>query len=1460
MTSPRLSSWICAPFALVTMLIGFAPSIGWSQEGKSIEVASSQRKAEVESSYGELPLAFEPNEGQAGEGVRFAARARGLAVLLGDREISVAVTGHAPDQSSRDNHDNHDQKMAAVRMTYIGAKYAERPQATEKQFGVSNYLLGADPAKWHTGVANYGLVKYAGVYQGVDLLFYGNHRRLEHDFEVAAGADYKQIRVHLEGSKSIKVDGSGNLRVETVNGDLTFEAPEVYQVEGGVKVSVSGRYVVVGENEFGFELDAYDKARALVIDPVLSYSTYLAGSAADNGNAVALDALGNAYVTGFTFSADFPVLNAKQGTCNAPSCNPQDVFVTKLNPTGSGLVYSTFVGGTGADQGNAITVDSLGNAVVAGWTQSFDFPQVNGMTVVLSSYAQHGMAFSLTPTGAAFNFSTYLGGVNGDSATGVAVDTSGYVYVAGYTSSTNFPVTAGHQIGQAPNGYNGTDAFLVKFSRRGKLLFSTLIGGTGSNGTTASQSVLVGVDRKGEAVLAGTAQAGFPTTAAAFQTTCPANANGSPCAFVGRLNAAGTAFLAASYLGGSGGEYALGLAVDSTGIAYLAGTSYSLDFPTTATAFQRTVLQAGEQNGFVAKMNAALSKLTYATYLTGTGSAYGSIAVGGLAIDAAGNAYVTGSTSHTDFPLMSPMISQPPFNAFNGNGPAAFLTVLNPAGSTLTYSTLFSGSTGASGAGVAVDQASHAVVAGTTYDTDLPTTAGAFQTTVTPSTNGGYIQHAFVTEFLLNQANASVCLATNLVYMFSNYGKPSSSTPFTITNCGTAALKISAVTSSNPVFAITKGTCGTTVAAGASCTARAKYTPVKGVYGDSGTIQITDNAPISPQKLAVAGYVYYPTTGIYPYYQIGFGDEVVGVTSGAEFYLVQNSGFVPLHITAVTGTSGFTGVNKCPSALPPGGYCQIGATFTPTAVGLASGTLTVYDDAIDSPQTIMLAGNGLATYPTPSSISIYPSYAPAGSAAVPVGISGLEIFPTSTISINGTPFTGKVTEAYGALSFTLPASMLQKLGSLSIQVVNPAPGGASAPVDFSVYGQTAVQAADMVYEPFTRKFYASIPASATTNPNSLVSIDPATGAMGTPIAIGMDPGALGLSDDGQILYVSLNGENAVVPFNLTTQTAGAKIPLPVDILKGSLTAADIQVQPGKSGTVVVALAAGYQGSDGLALIVDGQVVSEYLNDAPNAVAVLGTRFADASNVYAWGYTYSPELLHFVIVGNQILQAPALNAGYGTGPLASVGTDLFDVNGQVYSTTTGALVGTISSISQYSNALVGVLSDTGAGRLYFMNGQYGGGVQVVDATTLGQVGSAGGPPSISSRLQKWGPDGLAYLTSASSQLPSDQLIQLKTNLFYPSSGPNAVPAISILSPATAAVGGANFVLTVTGSQFVPGAVVQWNGVNRTTQFVDSGTLSVDIPASDVAVAGTAKVRVVNPAPGGGPSPALTLPVL
>jgi len=1412
-------------------VLSLSASIGFSQL-----VPLSRPELSAKAKYGELPLAFEPNQGQSTSDVRYLARARGFTALLSEHGATLVLGDGRPAPS---------QEIQALGFSLVGASWEAAPQALEKQPGVTNYLLGANPSKWRTEIPNFSRVLYANAYPGIDLIFYGNHRQLEHDFIVKPGVDYSKIRVRIDGARSLTTNSEGQLLVTTPSGTLTFAPPHIYQIRNNLEQTVAGRYKTVASNDFAFELGTYDPTLPVVIDPILSYSTYLAGSTSDVANAITVDGAGNAYIAGYTLSTDFPVKRPATGAC-VTGCPIGNAFITKLNPTGTALVYSTIVGGSAEEQAKAVAVDSLGNVAVVGYTTSFDFPQKNGLAVVLSAYSSHGFAFSLTPAGTAFNFSTYLGGQSTDSATGVAFDADGNVYVSGTTDSANFRVTPGNQIGSEPAQYSNTDIFTVKLARRGKLVWSTLIGGSTTGyfyGTfTSNFPVAIAVDPQGQPLLAGAAYSGFPTTPGAFQPQWP-SATSQTSGFLAKLNASGSSILYGTYLGGSLTDQITQLTQDILGNVYVTGATSSTDFPVTPGAFQTSSSNTG-QVAFIAKIDPTLSSLIYSTYLGGVQNEYTGTSGVGIAMDSNGNAVVSGNTNSANFPLVSPLVSQLPRNPSGYSNSAAFLSVLNAAGSNLVYSTLFSGTYLTQASGLALDLNGDPYITGTTQDADLPTTPGAFQRSVVSV--GWPQQHAFVTKFSLSQPNAAACLSSTSLFFGSITGAPSFPDPLTIQNCGTLPLKISGITTSNPAFTFNAQACQT-IAPSASCTLNIRYVPAAGATYDIGTLQIQDNAPVSQVTVQLNGSVLRPDINIYQYYSLGFGDQVVGVPSIPTRYAISTSFGLPLHITGVSTTGPFTATTNCPKALQVNQSCSLILTFTPTAVGPVTGSVLVYDDAPDSPQSMQLGGNGIAAYPAPVISYVYPSSVPVGSNAVQAYVAGTGFYAASTLLVNGAPFTGKITSGNGSMQFMLPKALFAKMGEVSIQVVNPSPGGASNVSSVTIYHQTNLGAADVVYEPFSQKFYASIPASSSVNPNTLVTIDPSTGKLGTPIPIGNDPGALGISDDGKMLYVGLNGDHTILPFNLRTQTAGSKISLPTDPQRGTLNAIDIQVQPGHPENAVITLGLfgyGASGQDGLVFLTGGKLTSTFLNTPPNNVAVQGTAFTDSSNLYGWQNYYSGGMLHFVVSGDQLLEAPGFPATYSLGAFATDGINFFDVNGEVLDPKTGNVL-TDLGIGTSS----GVLRDPSSGRVFFVgNGQ----LFVVDPTTFARVATGGGPSGSTDRIVKWGLDGLAYLTANQSNFNVFDLVQLRSKAFYSVPGPYALPSVTAVSPSRVATGGGNFVLTVSGSQFVPGSVVRWNGQNRTTTFVNSSTLTADIPYSDISVAGGGRVVVVNPTPGGGTS--------
>ncbi|HCF30096.1 MAG TPA: hypothetical protein DEV81_23495, partial [Cyanobacteria bacterium UBA11049] len=577
---------------------------------------------------------------------------------------------------------------------------------------------------------------YQGVYPGIDLVYYGNQGRLEYDFNVAPGAKPENIKFRVAGAERLSVDKQGNLLLHTKNGVLRQHQPKIYQEINGEKKVIAGSYVLLGKEEVGFKVAAYDRTQPLTIDPVLSYSTYLGGSNGEDSRGIAVDVQGNVYVTGNTGSSDFPTKNALDNTLTGDG----DIFVTKLNSNASGeasLVYSTYLGGSSGqgDVGFGIAVDVQGNAYLTGITYTTDFPTTeNALSRSLGGFSD-AFVTKLSASGDRLLYSTYLGGSTASSSEsssadfgrGIAVDGRGNIYVTGEAYSGDFPTTR--------NAFNRTfggslnDIFVTKLnpnaSGQASLLYSTYLGGNGFESGFA-----IAVDFLGNAYVTGlTYSSNFPLKNA-FDTTFVGAVNDSE-AFVTKLNpnASGEAsLLYSSYLGGSSAEFGTAIAVDVRGNAYVTGGTGSIDFPI-KNAFDGT-FEAGD--AFVTKVNPAASgetALVYSTYLGGSNGDGGNA----IAVDFQGNAYVTGGTDSINFPIK---------NAFNSNLSGlsdAFITKLNAAGNSIVYSSYLGGNNFDSASGIAVDLRGNAYVTGSTYSSDFPT-KNAFDSSFSGSTD------AFVTK------------------------------------------------------------------------------------------------------------------------------------------------------------------------------------------------------------------------------------------------------------------------------------------------------------------------------------------------------------------------------------------------------------------------------------------------------------------------------------------------------------------------------------------------------------------------------------------------------------------------------------------------------------------------------------------------------------------------------------------
>lgn len=881
-------------------------------------------KGDILHSYGKLPLSFEPNQGQSNSKAQFLARGNGYTLFLtGDAAILALRSGGRKNETRKSEPENraHHSSIitpdspaqtgdgspatnAVVQMRLFGGKQNSAVAGLDELPGKSNYLIGNDPKAWRTNIPTYGKVMAKNVYNGVDLVYYGNQGLLEYDFIVAPGADPSVIQFAIgsaapvgsrqsEGRKSsletqssllygssafsthhsLRLATNGDLLVKINGGEVRLHKPVVYQPAGsdnGSRSVIEGRYVRLQRNRIGFQLGPYDHRRALVIDPALGYSTFLGGSSYDQGNAIAVDASGDAYVAGSTQSANFPV---STGALQTVSGGATDAFVTELNPSGSAAVYSTYLGGSGSDSAQSIALDSSNDVFLTGNTGSTNFPTTPGAFQTTCGDCRSGAgAFvtKLNPGGTALVYSTYLSGNTNDYGYGIAVDGSGNAYVTGYTDSSNFPVTAG----AFEKTFAGLqDAFVTKVNSAGSgLVYSTFLSGINTQRATA-----IALDAAADAYVVGfTSSDNFPTTAGSFQVTCGA-ACGDNDGFATELDPAGAHLVYSTYLGGSLGASVYGIALDSSGDAYLTGATPSTDFPVTAGAFQTACgggCAGSTVDAFVAKLKSNGSTLLYATYLGGSSNDQGN----GIAVDSSGDAYVTGITFSADFPTTPGAYR----TSCAGNCAAgkAFLTEFNPTGSTAIDSTYLGGTSADNGTGIAIDSAGNPYVVGYTYSSDFPVTPGAFQTVCGGCTNA---DDAFVTKFVPGIAPAPAIVA------FGNQavGVASAAQTITLSNSSAATLSITsiAITGTDPTDFADTTTCGSSLTVGSSCTISVTFTPPS-IGAFSADVTITDDAPNSPQTVALSGtgQELVQVSGNVSEIQVGGNGSVFAINSAQQIY------------------------------------------------------------------------------------------------------------------------------------------------------------------------------------------------------------------------------------------------------------------------------------------------------------------------------------------------------------------------------------------------------------------------------------------------------------------------------------------------------------------------------------------------------------------------------------------------
>ena len=729
--------WPASKLALVTgALLTLAALAG----SASLRAAPPAKGGAATQNLTALPVAFAPNRGQAAPGSDFVADSGGEHVALSATGATTSAGGHA------------------VAMQLKGARADAALTESGALPGRMNYLIGADPSRWRTDVPTYSSVGYRNVYPGIDIAYDGAHGQVEYDFTIAPGADPAQVALTFSGVTAIATNRAGDLVLDTTAGVVVHHRPRIFQHIGDGARAIQGGFVLRGGGVVGFGVGAYDRSLPLIIDQTIAYSSYLGGSGNEEGGYdIAADAAGNAYVAGGTAnpgagggSVDFPTTaGAFQTTPGGGATDANgDSYVTKLAPDGKTLLWSTYIGGSGFDDSGGIAVDRAGHVFVRGVTNSPDFPTTSGAFQT----QQAGPSFNvwvaeLAADGSRLIYSTYLGGHGFNSGTGLAIDVSGAAYVTGLTGAPDFPTTpdafdtnfqgkanfAPPPFSNRPDDY---DAFVTKLSPGGSHLeYSTYLGGN-----RLDAGFGIAVDAHGNAFVAGdTRSPSFPATVGAFDKTF----NGETDAFVAEVNPTGTGLVYATFLGGSGFDEGIGIAVDADDHAYVTGSTASSDFPTTPGAFQTRFASTlapppqpctpiapppcGPRNAYVAKLSRDGSTLLYSTFLGGSVFDFGQ----SIAIDGRGRAYISGGTFSPDFPTTD---GAP--QARLGGNQDAIVSVLSPNGSSLVMSTFLGGGDFDQGVGLAVPSAGTIFVTGATSSTDFPVTPGAFQPALHGAANG----------------------------------------------------------------------------------------------------------------------------------------------------------------------------------------------------------------------------------------------------------------------------------------------------------------------------------------------------------------------------------------------------------------------------------------------------------------------------------------------------------------------------------------------------------------------------------------------------------------------------------------------------------------------------------------------------------------------------------------------------
>jgi len=1043
--------------AILAAIAGLSLCCGTAAHA-SADPASNRATARI----ADIPLSFEANQGQIDSQVKFLSRGDGYSLFL--TANSAVLKLRTPQRS--------DAHPPVIRMEMLNAHRAAQVTGTDRLPGVVNYFIGNDPKRWHSDIETYAKVKYQSVYPGVDAVFYGNQRQFEYDFVVAPGADPNQIALGLSGVKPT-LDTDGNVTLKTVAGNLLLLKPLVYQGAGDSKTVIAANYTLSG-NKVRFRLGKYDRSQPLIIDPKFDYMTYLGGSGIDFvgagtspyggispsssllSNAVAVDSSGNTYVTGQTYSVDFPTHAGYEDKWAGYSGRNQAAFVSKINAAGTAFVYSTYLAGsdpnTDSDNASAIAVDASGDAYVVGWTQSPDFPVTKGAYQTTVG-ALSAFVTKLNPSGNGLVYSTVLGGAypTYSAAYGIAVDSKEQAYVVGNISGNDVFPTTSNALVKTANG-NAGSGFVTVFNAAGSsLLYSSLIGDAQAlQFNTTVQGVAV--DPSGNFYITGSTESpNMPVTAGAFQSTFKTPNTSTVAGFAAKFGPATDSgnlltyltYLHAKTIGDN--DWGAAITADRAGNAYVAGYTQSPTFPTTAGAYQTACLLGGGgscQDAFVTKINPSGTALVWSTLLgddnsnpgiNGTGVVGGYVS--SIALDALGNVYVAGEAGG-GFPTVNPV--EPDSFGFAG-----FISKLNSTGTSLLFSSLL-GDPGTNNwiAGAAVDPLGNISVGGVVQGVavGLPVTSGAPQ----PKYGGGEYD-GFVAKIHTETPDLTIAKthtgnfrqgesAAGYTITISNIGDGPTSGTVTVTEAVPTGLTLESMEGSG-------WTCSKlpTCTRGDVLAASGNYPPI------TVTVNVESTAPASVTNIAtVAGGSEYNTSNDSASDATTVTPEpiapAVKVTLSSSSITTAQALTVTIAVSGASGKATPTGSVK----LTSGSYASTAATLAngKANISIPAGSLAAGTDKLDvsytpnstsSPIYLSATGSGSVTVakvtPTVKLTLSASIITKAQSLVVTVAVSGAAGDPvaTGTVTLKSGSYTSAATTlASGKAVITIPAGDMAK--------------------------------------------------------------------------------------------------------------------------------------------------------------------------------------------------------------------------------------------------------------------------------------------------------------------------------------------------------------------------------------------------------------------------------------------------